>query len=50
MYTASMYSRMDQMFALTILMLVAGGIIEFAFGKLRLVTDRWSGGKKGGRT
>ena len=50
MYTASMYSRMDQMFALTILMLVSGGLIEFAFGKLRLITDRWDGGKKGGRS
>ncbi len=49
MYTASMYSRMDQMFALTIVMLAAGGLLEFAFGQLSRITDRWVLGRGQGR-
>ena len=49
MYTASMYSRMDELFAVTILMLVAGGLIEFALGNLTRITDVWKKGRKGKR-
>ena len=45
MYTASMYSRMDELFALTILMLVFGGLIEYALGNLTRITDVWVKGR-----
>lgn len=46
MYTASMYSRMDELFAVTILMLAAGGLIEFALGNLTRITDVWTKGRR----
>lgn len=49
MYTASMYSRMDELFALTILMLVFGGLIEYALGNLTRITDVWVKGREKAR-
>ena len=46
MYTASMYSRMDELFAVTILMLVVGGLLEFGLGQLTRITDVWSKGRQ----
>ena len=47
MYTASMYSSMDELFAVTILVLAAGGLIEFCAGRLTRITDVWTKGRKG---
>ena len=41
---ANMFLRTSQMFALTITVLVAGGLIEWSFGKLARITDKWTGG------
>ena len=41
---ANMFLRTSQMFALTITILVAGGLIEWSFGKLARITDKWTGG------
>ncbi len=43
MYDAAMYSRMDQMFSVTIMMLVTGGVLEYIFGRLTFLTARWRG-------
>ena len=45
MYDASVWSQMATLFALTILMLITGGVLEFALGKLTLLTDRWTKGR-----
>lgn len=44
---ASIYNDMPQLFAVTILMLITGGILEFALGQLTRLTDRWSRGRHG---
>lgn len=46
-HTAAVELATARMFALVLLMLLFGGLLEFAFGKLRLVTRRWSGAKGG---
>ena len=44
---ASVYNDMPQLFAVTILMLITGGILEFALGNLTRITDRWTRGRQG---
>ena len=44
---ASVYNDMPQLFAVTILMLITGGILEFALGNLTRITDRWTRGRHG---
>ena len=46
-HTAAVELATARMFALVLLMLLFGGLLEFAFGKLRLITRRWSGAKGG---
>lgn len=41
---ASMYLMVAEMFALTIVALVFGGVCEYALGKLTKITDRWNKG------
>ena len=48
-HDAAYYSQMARMFAVVILVLITAGILEFALGKLTLVTDRWIKGRKNGR-
>lgn len=43
---ASMYLQVAEMFALTIIVIVVGGVMEYLLGKLALITRRWSGGAK----
>ena len=45
MHEAAMYSQMSELFAITIVMLFVGGLLEFALGKLTLITDRWKKGR-----
>ncbi len=35
------------MFALTLVVLITGGILEFALGNLTRITDRWTRGRQG---
>ncbi len=44
-YEASVYSQTATMFALTILMLVVGGALEFSLNLLTKITDRWVKGR-----
>lgn len=46
-HTAAVELATARMFALVLLMLLFGGLLEFAVGKLRLITRRWSGAKGG---
>ena len=39
-----MYLMVAEMFALTIAVLVFGGVCEYALGKLTKITDRWNKG------
>ena len=45
MQDASVYLQIADMFALTIVMLAAGGLLEFALGNLSRITDRWTAGR-----
>ena len=47
MQESAMYLRIAEMFALTLIAILAGGLIEFGFGFLTKITDRW---KKGARS
>ena len=40
---ANMFLRTSQMFALTVTVLAAGGLIEWLFSHLKLITAKWSG-------
>lgn len=44
-HDAANYLQIAQMFAVVILMLLIGGVLEFAFGKFTLITDRWTRGR-----
>ncbi len=45
MHDAAMYSQMAEMFAITIVMLIVGGLLEFLLGLLTRITDRWTKGR-----
>ena len=45
LHEAASYSQMAQMFAIVILMLLIGGLLEFALGNLHRITDRWTRGR-----
>ena len=47
MQESAMNLRVAEMFALTLIAILAGGVIEFGLGFLTKITDRW---KKGART
>ena len=47
MQDAAVYLQIADMFALTIVMLAVGGLLEFALGNLNRITDRWSKGRGG---
>lgn len=49
LYEASMYSQMADMFAITIVMIAAGGLLEFLVGRLTLITDVWVKGRSGAK-
>ncbi len=44
---ASNYLEVARMFALTLVVLITGGILEFALGNLTRITDRWTRGRQG---
>lgn len=44
---ANAYLEIARMVAITLIILVTGGILEFALGNLTRITDRWSHGRKG---
>lgn len=44
---ANAYLDIARMFAITLAVLVAGGALEFALGRLTLFTDRWAKGRGG---
>ncbi len=45
MHDAALNLQVAEMFALTILALIVGGVFEFALGFLTRITDRWKGGR-----
>ena len=45
MQTANSFLEIARMFALTISIIVLGGLLEFALGFLTRITDRWKGGR-----
>ncbi len=45
LHEAAAYAQMAQMFAVVILMLLVGGILEFALGFLGRIGDRWTRGR-----
>ena len=44
---AQLYNNTAQVFALTVSMLVVGGLVEFLCSRLTLITARWTGGEGG---
>lgn len=44
---ANAYLDVARMFAITLAVLLAGGILEFALGRLTLISDRWAKGRYG---
>lgn len=46
MHDVAMYSQMSELFAITIVMLIVGGLLEFLLGQLTRITDRWTKGSR----
>ena len=47
MTEANSYLQIPRLFALTIAVLLLGGLLEFALGNLTRITDRWKKGREG---
>ena len=45
LHEAASYSQMARLFAVVLLMLITGGVLEFALGSLLRITDRWTRGR-----